>query len=127
MLIEGVVDGPVSSARSISPNPFASSLDTSNPSVVGDTLEFHDREESCLFSNLTDRGEVSTPASASVFGLRPSFSSVVNPVLEELLGNAHVDGPEDSVRLVNDEWSAALTNCNSYSATSHVVPFSVVA
>jgi hypothetical protein len=123
-------DGEVSSFGLVGPGLGGSSgLDSStDPGVLigGNTFESHEVHDSSLLSSLTDGGEVTTPSLAGLLGIEPSLGSlVVDVVLERLLGDTSVSGPEDLVVLVDNEGSSSFADGDLTGTSSHVPELAV--
>lgn len=64
---------------------------------------------------------MTTPSLAGLFSIVPGLASlVVDVVLERLLGDTSVSGPEDVVVLVDNEGSSSFTDSNFTGTSSHV-------
>ena len=123
-------DGEISGLGLVGPGLGGSSgLDSStDPGVLigGNTFESHEVHDSSLLSSLTDGGEVTTPSLAGLLGIEPSLGSlVVDVVLERLLGDTSVSGPEDLVVLVDNEGSSSFADGDLTGTSSHVPELAV--
>ena len=105
-------DGPVADLGLVGPLPLLLEVLSSNPGgFVVDALDGHQVHDSGLLSGLADGGEVASPSLASGLGIVPGLGSlVIYVVLEFLLLDAGVDGPVDSVVLVDNEGSSSFAD-----------------
>lgn len=128
-LLLSLSDGPVADLGLVGPLPLLLEVLSSNPGgLVVDALDGHQVHESSLLSGLPDGGEVASPSLASGLGLVPGLGSlVIYVVLEFLLFDAGVDGPVDSVVLVDNEGSSSFADRDLIGRSSHVPELAVLA